>query len=40
MDEVLSHALIVRAGESLFKKADILLDVPVEGKGKQEPAIN
>jgi hypothetical protein len=40
MDEVLSHALIVRAGESIFKKVDIPLDVPVEGKATQEPAIN
>jgi ATP-dependent Lon protease len=40
MDEVLAHALIVRPGESLFKKVDIRLDVPVEGKAKQEPAIN
>ncbi len=40
MDEVLSHALIVRAGEAIFKKVDIPLDVPVEGQAKQEPAIN
>jgi ATP-dependent Lon protease len=40
MDEVLSHALIVRAGESIFKKVDIPLDVPVEGQAQQEPAIN
>ena len=40
MDEALSHALIVRAGESIFKKVDIPLDVPVEGKATQEPAIN
>jgi ATP-dependent Lon protease len=40
MDEVLSHALIVRAGETIFKKVDIPLDVPVEEKAKQESAIN
>jgi hypothetical protein len=37
---VLAHALIVREGESLFKKVDIRLDVPAEGKTKQGPAIN
>jgi ATP-dependent Lon protease len=40
MDEVLSHALIVRAGESIFKKVDIPLDVTVAGQAEQEPAIN
>ncbi len=40
MDEVLSHALVVREGETLFKKADIALDVPAGGSGGRERAIN
>ncbi|MGE5256573.1 MAG: endopeptidase La [Hyphomicrobiales bacterium] len=40
MDEVLSHALIVREGESLFKKVDIPLQMPEEKAAKADRAIN
>jgi len=40
MDEVLSHALIVREGESLFKKVDIPLQMPEEKASKPGRAIN
>jgi ATP-dependent Lon protease len=40
MDEVLSHALIVREGEALFKSADIPLQMPEEKASKPERAIN
>jgi ATP-dependent Lon protease len=40
MDEVLSHALIVREGESLFKKVDIPLQMPGEKASKPGRAIN
>ena len=37
MDEVLSHALIVKEGESLFKKSDIPFEMTVEEKEKRAP---
>ena len=40
MDEVLSHALIVPAGEPLFKKVDIPLAIPAVKEGAPERAIN
>jgi len=40
MDEVLSHALIVREGESLFKKVDMPLQMPEEKASKPGRAIN
>jgi ATP-dependent Lon protease len=40
MDEVLTHALIAREGESIFKKVDITLQVPEETSGKPGRAIN
>jgi ATP-dependent Lon protease len=40
MDEVLSHALIVREGESLFKNVDIPLQMPEDKGGKPGRAIN
>jgi hypothetical protein len=40
MDEVLSHALIVREGEPIFKKADIPLEMPAEKTSNADRAIN
>jgi ATP-dependent Lon protease len=40
MDEVLSHALVVRQGEPIFKKADIPLEMPVEKPSSSDRAIN
>jgi ATP-dependent Lon protease len=40
MDEVLTHALILREGESLFRKSDIALTIPPGEAGSQERAIN
>jgi ATP-dependent Lon protease len=40
MDEVLSHALVVREGEPIFKKADIPLEMPVEKPISSDRAIN
>jgi len=40
MDEVLSHALIVREGEPIFKKADIPLEMPAEKPRNSDRAIN
>jgi ATP-dependent Lon protease len=40
MDEVLSHALIVREGELIFKKADIPLEMPAEKTSNADRAIN
>jgi ATP-dependent Lon protease len=40
MDEVLSHALIVREGEPIFKKADIPLEIPAEKTSNADRAIN
>jgi ATP-dependent Lon protease len=40
MDEVLSHALIVREGEPIFRKADIPLEMPPEKPRNSDRAIN
>ncbi len=40
MDEVLTHALITREGESLFKKVDISLQIPENKTDKAGRAIN
>jgi ATP-dependent Lon protease len=40
MDEVLTHAMITREGESLFKKVDISLQIPENKTDKPGRAIN
>jgi hypothetical protein len=40
MDEVLLHALVVREGEPIFKKADMSLPLPPPAGPQQERAVN
>jgi hypothetical protein len=39
MDEVLTHALVLDEGESLFKKSDIPLEMSSEEADKTRPLI-